>query len=240
MCSYNLILLVNFLSFLVPSVGDLKQCFEKRLIQEDNLKLPFMKSSSIWQTIEMMEIFKLIPQKPHFLPLESCKEEYREGLAIGYMITFSSLVEKIAKLQLGDPKTIFDSCLETLIELEKHGFNVEAVRIRLYELVSLKEKQGQLQDESNEAASQLTERIEEKKKIDDEIVELEKKIKDLEEKRALAVSMNWIKDSEIERLRSRVDMMGEGIRSARLDFERLAAASWEWMIWFGTLFSYIR
>ncbi|KAG6648040.1 hypothetical protein CIPAW_07G120400 [Carya illinoinensis] len=49
---------------------------------DENRRLPFVKSSPVWKAIESMEIFRIMPQNPHFLPLDKCKEEYREGLAI--------------------------------------------------------------------------------------------------------------------------------------------------------------
>lgn len=52
---------------------------------------PFEKCSVAWKDIESMEVFREIPQKPHFLPLLDVKETVREGMAIGYMVTFSNV-----------------------------------------------------------------------------------------------------------------------------------------------------
>ncbi|KAJ6729340.1 AGENET DOMAIN-CONTAINING PROTEIN-RELATED [Salix viminalis] len=51
-----------------------------------NQSVPFVKRSPVWNTIESMEVFQIIPQKPHFHPLTECKGEYREGSAIGIMV----------------------------------------------------------------------------------------------------------------------------------------------------------
>ncbi|KAE8679585.1 NFU domain protein 1 [Hibiscus syriacus] len=44
--------------------------------------LPFVKRSPVWRTIDSMDIFRIVPQKPHFLPLAENREEFREGSAI--------------------------------------------------------------------------------------------------------------------------------------------------------------
>ncbi|KAK9281144.1 hypothetical protein L1049_004038 [Liquidambar formosana] len=193
-------------------------------VQKEIQALPFVKTSPIWKTIESLEVFKMTPQKPHFHPLDKCKEAYREGLAIGSMVTFASLVEKISKFQFDDPRSIIDSSLETLLNLEMHGFDVNVVRGRLNELLSIKDRQGKLCDQSKEAERQILEHNQEKTKIDDEINDIDKKIRDLQEKRAMAVSMKESKDSEIAALRSNVDVIKEGIQNAHFDFERIVAA----------------
>lgn len=50
------------------------ECLEKIDMQEKHMISPFMKSSPIWKTIESMEIFEVIPQNPHFLPLETVQK----------------------------------------------------------------------------------------------------------------------------------------------------------------------
>ncbi|PQQ00957.1 DUF724 domain-containing protein 7 [Prunus yedoensis var. nudiflora] len=84
--------------------------------QQDSPHSPFVRTSPFWESIESMEIFKRFPQKPHFHPLVKCKAVCREGSALGNMITFASLVEKTSKLQVGDPRDLFDSNLEALVD----------------------------------------------------------------------------------------------------------------------------
>ncbi|RVX01566.1 DUF724 domain-containing protein 7 [Vitis vinifera] len=157
-----------------------------------NQSLPFVKSSPIWNTLETLEVFQRMPQKPHFRPLENCKEERREGLAIGNMVTFSTLIEKS----------------------------------RINELVFIKDQQEQLKGRTKEVENQIMEHTHEKTKIDEEIYEIDKKMIELQEKRALAVSNKESKDSEIAALLSSADAMNESIQSARQDFERVATSPW--------------
>lgn len=110
------------------------------------------------------------------------------------MKTFSSLFEKTRKL-------------ETFAELEKHGFDVKAIVTWVNE--SIIERQALLQDNSKNVISQLGEVFGQKRKIEEEIVEMDEKVKELEEKRAVAVSERWIKDCKIEMLQSSLDMTEE-------------------------------
>ncbi|KAK6937240.1 Agenet-like domain [Dillenia turbinata] len=197
---------------------------------DDFQGLPFLKGSPIWTTIESMPIFRKMPQRPHFRPLQNFKEEHREGLAIGNMVTFATLVEKTAKLQFDDPKSVFDSSLEALLDLETHGFDVRVVRGRINEMLAFKDKQGQLLDKSKDFQSQIMELNHQKKRIDDEIDEIDKKLRELQEHRALAVSKKESKDLDIAHLQTNVDVVGKGIQNARVEFQNLAAAPWL-MVW---------
>ncbi|KAK9704731.1 hypothetical protein RND81_07G007500 [Saponaria officinalis] len=191
---------------------------------EDDQELPFVKSSLVWETIESMQVLKRIPQKPHFRPLYKCKEECREGFAIGSMVTFTSLAEKISRARINDPKSVLDGYLEALVDLEELGFDVIPLRDVLHKLVSIKNRCDEAQNTSKEMESQMTERKQEKANVEDEIAELEKKIKELEEKRSVAVSMKEGKDAEITLLQTKVDAVKAGLGSAKEEFGNVAAS----------------
>ncbi|KAM1189937.1 DUF724 domain-containing protein 3-like isoform X3 [Malus sylvestris] len=186
--------------------------------------LPFVKSSPVWKTIETLEVFRLFPQNPHFRPLVECKEEYREGSAIGNMITFSSLADKISRLQFDDHQSVFDSILESLVDLENYGFNVTILRRRVNDLLSVKDKQGRFQVESKDAEQKIMEHSREKNKLVEEADYIAKKIIELQDKHASIKSEVEAKEHVIARLRMSFDAMNEGIQSARSDFEKLALA----------------
>ncbi|KAM1956607.1 hypothetical protein ACFX16_025997 [Malus domestica] len=186
--------------------------------------LPFVKSSPVWKTIETLEVFRLFPQNPHFRPLVECKEEYREGSAIGNMITFSSLTDKISRLQFDDHQSVFDSILESLVDLENYGFNVTILRRRVNDLLSVKDKQGRFQVESRDAEQKIMEHSREKNKLVEEADYIAKKIIELQDKHASIKSEVEAKEHVIARLRMSFDAMNEGIQSARSDFEKLALA----------------
>lgn len=185
--------------------------------------LPFVKKNVLWKTIESMEIFGKAPQKPHFQPLEHFKESLREGLAIGYMVTFASVVEKASKLLFNDPKSIMVDILETLSDLEKYGFDVGVVRDRVLELIAMKDKHEKLLSQVEELNSQIAQQNLEKSKIDEEIGKISTQIIELQKKLSLAESSKELKGQAIASLQSRLEEIEENIRTAEFDFEGLAA-----------------
>ncbi|BFG20821.1 hypothetical protein CerSpe_070950 [Prunus speciosa] len=194
--------------------------------QQDSPHSPFVRSSPFWESIESMEIFQRFPQKPHFHPLVKCKAVCREGSALGNMITFASLVEKTSKLQVGDPRDLFDSNLEALVDLEMLGFDVEAVRHRLKELLEMKVKLGQLQNQSKEVEIQITECTLDRTRNNETISRIDTMMKHLQEKRAMLMSIDVAKGSEISKLQSEANAITEGIQNIHRDFEKLTAAAW--------------
>ncbi|KAK9051442.1 hypothetical protein SSX86_028069 [Deinandra increscens subsp. villosa] len=113
---------------------------------------PFVKQSSLWATVESRESFKTLPQKPkpHFSPLKKYDECMREGLAISHMITFLNIVQRHSCLKLDDPVDVFHKSLESLAELETHGFDVGSIRDHLNEMLSLKSTAGTTTDYQQE------------------------------------------------------------------------------------------
>lgn len=193
-------------------------------VAEGNQKLPFMKSSPVWKMIESMDVFRRMPQNPHFQPLCKCKEEQREGMAIGNMVTFSSLVDKIYKLQFDDPESIFQSTSESLIDLEKYGFDVTVLQNRVNELLSVKDKQEKFQQEAKDAESKIKEHRSQKTKLGEEMDGIARKINELQKKLASMKSEMDGKDDEIARLQLHFGAVNQSIFNSRLDFEKLAAA----------------
>ncbi|KAK9685042.1 hypothetical protein RND81_10G251000 [Saponaria officinalis] len=205
---------------------------DERLIQStaivprEGQELPFVKNSLVWGFIESMEVLKRIPQKPHFFPLYNCKEECREGLAIGSMVTFTGIAERIYRARFDDPKSLYEGYLESLVDLEELGFNVAPVRELLQKLISIKSRCEQAENTSKEIESQIMERKYEKSKMDDEIAELEKKIFELKEKQTLAVSKKETKDAEIAMLQLSMDAVKGGLASGQDEFEKVTASLW--------------
>lgn len=194
--------------------------------QDENQSIPFVKNTLLWKTIESMEVFRVMPQKPHFRNLGSFKETSREGLAIGSMVNFSSVVENTSKLQYDDSRSIIEDNLDTLVELESFGFDVRLVGDRLTRLLLIKDKQEELEERSKEIKSWINEHDLETSNIDKEIDEIDKRIKELQERQVLAVSKKEKRGSEISSLESTAECIDDGMRSARLDFVSLAAAPW--------------
>ncbi|CAI9103567.1 OLC1v1002078C1 [Oldenlandia corymbosa var. corymbosa] len=175
--------------------------------------LPFVKNNSLWSTLESMEVFKKFPQKPHFQPLEKYKESMREGLAIGYMVNFSSIVERTAKLQFDDSRSTIDDILDTLSELEGHGFNIQALQDRVGELVNMQGKEKMLREEFEQLNEEMEKEILERE-------EMNKQIMALQEKLSQITSAKESKDCKIASLQSKMEGIKENMTTMECDFER--------------------
>ncbi|XP_022728035.1 DUF724 domain-containing protein 2-like isoform X2 [Durio zibethinus] len=196
-------------------------------LSDDNRSLPFVKKSPVWRTIESMDVFQIVPQKPHFQPLTQNREEFREGSAIGIMVTFAGLFEKISMLHFGDPRNTFVSILESLNDLEKHGFDVTLLRHRLNELLSIKEAQGQHLEDRKNAEREIIENTKEITKFDEEMEEIEKKITQLQERHTAIKSEKETKNLKISSLKLHVAVLNELIQNTSHDFKKVANAPWK-------------
>lgn len=195
--------------------------------QPNDESLPFVKSSSLWKTIESMEVFRQLPQRPHFQSLGSRKESSREGLAIALMVDFSGVVEKTSTLQFDDPRSNIEDNLENLIELEKNGFDVKVIRDRLLSLLLIKDKQEELHGNSKETTDRIKEKNHDKVKIDEKIEEIDNQIRLLQEERALILSTKEEKDLSIASLEVTLDDISSTMKNVNLEFETIVAAPWQ-------------
>lgn len=190
---------------------------------DKNQGWPFVKNSPVWSAIDSLEVFKLIPQTPHFCPLSTYKEECREGLAIGCMVTFASLVEKISKLQFDNPRHVFESLLASLFELEQHGFNISMLCNRVNELLFIKDTQMRYLEETKEAEMKILGHTENKTKLTEESKAIEQKIAELQKRRTSIQLELETKDAEIEALQSRVETIRGSTEDTKKHFERQTA-----------------
>lgn len=193
----------------------------------NDTSLPFVKSSSLWKTIESMQVFRLLPQKPHFQSLFSKKESSREGLAIALMVDFANVVEKTLTLQYDVPRNIIEDTLETLLDLEDNGFDVKVVRDRLLQLLLIKDKREGLEVKAKERTDQIREENHDKLTVREKVKDIENQIRLLQEEHALALSTLAAKDSTVAYLESTVNDIKDRIRDADREFEAIVAAPWQ-------------
>ncbi|KAH6823912.1 hypothetical protein C2S53_013608 [Perilla frutescens var. hirtella] len=188
------------------------------IVPSEPQNLPFVKNTVLWKTIESMEVFKRMPQNPHFRPLSNIKESSREGLAIGFMVTFSSVVERTSKLQPNDSISIMDDIKESLGELEKHGFDVRAVQDCVNELLAMKSIEEKLVNDVDTLNTQITEHNNVKTRVDREIEEINEHIQRLQRKLEQANSAKEKEEEDIAFLQVRLRETEESIKSVRSDF----------------------
>nr|GEW30195.1 agenet-like domain-containing protein [Tanacetum cinerariifolium] len=172
-----------------------------------------------------MEAFQKIPQNPHFRPLlEGVTESAREGLASGTMVTFSTVVDNINRLRFEDPRSTIEDCLETLVELESNGFNVEVIRDRLTCLLLIKVKQEELEDGSKGVVEKIKKQKIQEKTISDEVDEIDRQIRQLEEtwRKVLLKKEEW--KLEVDAMKATERATEQKIRQVAAEFDGLAAA----------------
>ncbi|GKA05861.1 agenet domain-containing protein [Tanacetum coccineum] len=187
--------------------------------------ISFVKTSPLWDMIESMEAFQKLPQNPHFRPLlKGVKVSAREGLAIGNMVTFSNVVDRTFCLRFDDPRTAIEDSLETLVDLESNGFDVEVIRDRLTHLLLLKDKQEELEDRSKGVAEEIEEQKIQEKTVNDELDEFNKQIRQLEEKRRKVLLKKEKWTLEIGAMKATEEAIEQELLEVAAEFDGLAAA----------------
>ncbi|CAO2170292.1 unnamed protein product [Urochloa humidicola] len=67
-----------------------------------NLAPAFSASSLLLMPVHKKEIFERLPQFPHFREVLNCAPEFREGKALGLMLSFANLAESIKNMRMQD------------------------------------------------------------------------------------------------------------------------------------------
>ena len=142
---------------------------EEPQAKDTTMVLPFAKKSPFWKILETSEGFQRAPQSPHFSPLVGeSKEQFREGQAIGMMVTHFSLLESFKDLEPYVSVSELNSLKASFAELKKHGFEVSAPLARISKLLALKDRQLKT--------------MEERKGFDREIMALKEGVGEMEHK----------------------------------------------------------
>lgn len=189
--------------------------------------LPFVMNPSIWKAIESLEAFQKMPQNPHFRPLvDSCKESSLEGLAIGCMVNFASVVEQISKLQFNSPRSVIDEKLETLLELKSQGFDVSKPHDRLCRLLLMRDKAEQSENQKEEPKSSLSNVERNNSELDKTIADIDNQIRMLNGKREIALSEKEKNGSLVSSLEATIEGLNNEMESAQREFEALVVAPW--------------
>ncbi|KAI9161687.1 hypothetical protein LWI28_019766 [Acer negundo] len=192
----------------------------------ENENLRSLESSPVLKFVQSLEEFQLMPQKPHFCPLDECEEVFREGRVLQHMMTFVNVVKETSKLQVNASGSMMDVLLKCLPELESHGFDVKDVRSRLLKMRSMKKGREHLQAKLEKVKSEIKIRTHEGTKINAELIDAIEEIKVLEEKKARIISMHEENDSEMAKLKSSDSLLNEIIQNVEHNFASLATFPW--------------
>ncbi|XP_003577462.2 DUF724 domain-containing protein 3 isoform X2 [Brachypodium distachyon] len=93
---------------------------------------------SITKTSCWWDLCRDIQQQPHFLPLQEFVPELREGMALGLMVAYVSLVDSIKKSCIEDSIASFEGKISALAYLERNGFDVKFLQLSLDRLLQMK------------------------------------------------------------------------------------------------------
>lgn len=188
--------------------------------------LPFAKRSTIWKDIEAMEVFKTVKQSPHFSPLLETSEEFREGLAVGVIVNFSRLLERVKDLKPDVSKTALERLKVCFSELEKYGFDVTPPVSRIDMLLSLKDKHASKVEELKDEEKEMTEESIKKQKVEEDLRAVELKILKLQSRKADLKEKKDASGKVIVQKQIRASALGTEIQDVELEFQSIASAPW--------------
>ncbi|RLN24869.1 hypothetical protein C2845_PM07G10780 [Panicum miliaceum] len=106
-----------------------------------NLGTVFSTSSLLLMPVHKLEIFSSLPQIPHFREVQNCPPEFREGKALGLMVSFANMAESIKNMRIQDEARLYQEKMNSLLVLEEDGFEVAPLKVRLHNLLCLRNRQ---------------------------------------------------------------------------------------------------
>ncbi|CAF2176183.1 unnamed protein product [Brassica napus] len=162
----------------------------------------------------------------NFSPLLECEEEFREGEAIGAMVNFTGLLEKVRDIQVHDSVSAINRIRDCFLKLEKHGFDVTAPRSRIHNILCIKECQTWALKEVQYAERMITEKGSKRRKLQDDIELVSKKIVELRRQEALLKEEKVTNEKEIARMKSHAVVLDRKVQSVEQDFMATVSPPW--------------
>ncbi|CAM0873736.1 unnamed protein product [Alopecurus aequalis] len=190
----------------------------------------FVKASPIWNQIEPMEVFQKVPQQPHFLPLQQFVPELREGMAIGLMVTYASLVESVRKSCIKDEIDLFERKMSALAHLEENGFDVKSLQHTLSRLLQIKWEHtqhlgqlGKLKELLPGKESAMSQKLALREEKEGAIVELEQRLECLRGEAAQIARETEAEDAELSSLKVEFTIAQEACGGDEMQFHSTLA-----------------
>ncbi|KAL5716291.1 hypothetical protein ACHQM5_018006 [Ranunculus cassubicifolius] len=215
----------------VKAIEDDQTCDE---VRSENGNVIFTKSLSVWKNIELaMQKMCLVSQNPHFRPLVETKKHFREGKAVGYMISFLGLVERTKKAKFDESSSALEQKLRALDVLETVGFNVQHLRVRIDDLLRIKTRQLKIDEMLKQCEEGTVEKHNEEERLDSEIGEVDEKISEIwdsiiqiKKKRENVDMEKMSRSCKMDALERMVHEIKGQIQDAEYEFRLSAVASW--------------
>ncbi|CAN6203423.1 unnamed protein product [Urochloa humidicola] len=193
--------------------------------QISGYQVPFVKCSPAWSVIDAMDMFKKLPQEPHFRPLGQFLPALREGMALGLMVSFANLVEDISKSSIADSITSLEEKIAALREMEENGFDVQFLRCSLTKLLQIKCDHSSHLTEKGQLKAQLLDKTTSLSQIGEQLDKREQTIAKLEEELGRArweaqkiVEEREREEEELSRLKASDSSIEEACAGAELQF----------------------
>lgn len=191
---------------------------------EDEENLPFVKSSLAWECICSTATYKKMPQKPHFRPLKEHQVQLREGMAMGLVVNFDSVVKNASKLQFSSDITAIEGGLKNLANFKSHGFDVDKVEAGLTQLLLAKQRAEELRKEYERIESNILSSVDEGKRDEEEISQLRQDIREMVKKLGEAELKKENREAALSALQSERVAVAEKLQSIRVEFENTVAS----------------
>uniref|UniRef100_A0A0E0R9N1 Agenet domain-containing protein n=1 Tax=Oryza rufipogon TaxID=4529 RepID=A0A0E0R9N1_ORYRU len=205
-------------------VSDISKC------QLTGQQAPFTKRSHVWSLFEEMDVFRKMPQQPHFLPLKHHPLGLREGTALGLMWSYTDAVDNISKLCITDSMEIFEDHIKTLTILEENGFSVQSLQQILTKLLQIRSDYTNSLRDGEKLKEQIADKAFAVSRVDallDEndsaIAKLEQELGKLRWKGQKMSKKKEDEDAELSRLKAENNNAEEAHGDAKRQFDSIRA-----------------
>uniref|UniRef100_A0A0E0J369 Agenet domain-containing protein n=1 Tax=Oryza nivara TaxID=4536 RepID=A0A0E0J369_ORYNI len=205
-------------------VSDISKC------QLTGQQAPFTKRSHVWSLFEEMDVFRKMPQQPHFLPLKHHPLGLREGMALGLMWSYTDAVDNISKLCITDSMEIFEDHIKTLTILEENGFSVQPLQQILTKLLQIRSDYTNSLRDGEKLKEQIADKAFAVSRVDallDEndsaIAKLEQELGKLRWKGQKMSKKKEDEDAELSRLKAENNNAEEAHGDAKRQFDSIRA-----------------
>ncbi|CAN6926744.1 unnamed protein product [Brassica oleracea] len=185
--------------------------------------LPFAKALPFWKTYESAG-FESFPQRPHFSPLLKDKEDLRELLAVGMIVTFYGLLDEVKGLKLDDPMSKLKDLRVKFAKLKVHGFNIKSPQGRINKLLFLKEVRAKKAEKQQRFENYMEKEESESRKLQSKRAGMKRKICELQTQDKVAKVRMEAAEEKIADMKSHAEKIGQEIEEMEVEFQKVVSA----------------
>ncbi|CAL4975904.1 unnamed protein product [Urochloa decumbens] len=197
-----------------------------------NLAPAFSTSSLLLMPVHRKEIFERLPQIPHFREVWNCAPEFREGKALGLMISFANMAESIQNMRVQDEARLYQEKMCSLLDLEENGFEVGPLKDRLNNLLCTRNRHVNLKNKKASLEMEILETEAANCGLEQQLKFLDMLIMGMEEQRYQEMKASFemkkaANHSSISKLQVNLRQVEESLAAVEADFCSIAAAPWK-------------